>query len=137
MTSTALLEDQVLKADVLGRVRTPPERREALLDEFEKSGMSGAKFAQFIGIKYSTWASWVQKRGRQRKARGASGERVPMRFVEAMVPTEKTAPSTDCRSTLRLHFPGGAHLAIADRPQALLAAELLRAWHNVDAAASC
>ena len=56
MTSTTLREERVLKTDVLGRVKTPPERREALLDEFEKSGMSGVKFAQFIGVKYQTWA---------------------------------------------------------------------------------
>jgi hypothetical protein len=136
MTSTALLEDQVLKTDVLGRVRTPRQRREALLDEFEKSGMSGAKFAQFIGIKYSTWASWVQARGRERKARSGSSQSGPVRFVEAVVPTETSAANTG-RSTLRLHLAGGAHLEIADRPQALLAAELLRALANSNAAASC
>ena len=137
MTSTALLEDQVLKTDVLGRVRTPRARREALLEEFEKSGMSGAKFAQFIGIKYSTWASWVQARGRERKARTDFSKSGPVRFVEAMVPSETPTANTGRGSTLRLYLAGGAHLEIADRPQALLAAELLRALANRDAAASC
>ena len=36
---------EVLKQDVRGRVRVSAERREALLDEFERSGASGAKFA--------------------------------------------------------------------------------------------
>ena len=40
----------MLKTDTLGRVRTPVERREALLDEFEGSGMSGVKFAEYFGI---------------------------------------------------------------------------------------
>jgi len=42
-------EVEVLKTDTRGRVRVPAERREALLDEFEKSGMSGAKFARLAG----------------------------------------------------------------------------------------
>jgi len=42
-------EAEVLKTDTRGRVRVPVERREALLDEFEKSGMSGAKFARLAG----------------------------------------------------------------------------------------
>ena len=32
---------QILKTDALGRVRIPAARREELLDEFERSGMSG------------------------------------------------------------------------------------------------
>ena len=35
----------VLKTDVRGRVRVPNNRREELLNEFEKSGLSGPKFA--------------------------------------------------------------------------------------------
>jgi hypothetical protein len=52
---------QVLKTDALGRVRTPAERREQLLDEFEKSGASGQQFAELAGIKYQTFATWVQR----------------------------------------------------------------------------
>jgi len=54
----------VLKTDVLGRVRTPLQRRHSLLEEFERSGLSGAKFAALAGIKYSTFANWLQKRRR-------------------------------------------------------------------------
>ena len=45
-------DEAILKTDVLGRVRTPRERREHLLDEFERSGLSGQKFAVLAGIKY-------------------------------------------------------------------------------------
>lgn len=40
-----------------GRVRTPPARKEALLDEFERSGLSGARFAALAGIKCPTFAA--------------------------------------------------------------------------------
>jgi len=35
-----------LKRDAAGRVRTPREHREAILKEFDQSGMSGQKFAK-------------------------------------------------------------------------------------------
>ena len=39
----------LLKADALGRVKTPADRREQLVEEFERSGLSGSKFAQISG----------------------------------------------------------------------------------------
>src|ERR1700722_16834206 len=65
---TSMLEDQILKTDRRGRVHVPIERREALLDEFEHSGLSGAKFAELSGVKYATFANW---RAGRRKARAA------------------------------------------------------------------
>ncbi len=53
-------DSTLIKTDTLGRLRTSPERREMLLDEFEQSGMSGAEFARLIGIKYQTFAGWRQ-----------------------------------------------------------------------------
>jgi hypothetical protein len=46
-------------------VRVPKARREMLLDEWERSGGSAAQFADYVGIKYSTLASWIQKRRKQ------------------------------------------------------------------------
>ena len=69
---TTLMEaGSVLRSDTRNRVRTAPERREALLDEFERGGMSGARFAALMGIKYPTFANWVSKR--RRKQRGHPG----------------------------------------------------------------
>ena len=126
MTSTTLLEERVLPTDRLGRVRTPPERREALLEEFARSGMSGAKFAQFIGMKYSTLANWVQKRRRQGAAAGQGDDHSSgMHWMEAVLPGEAAAKSA--MGALQVHLPGGARLEVADRRQAVLAGELLRA----------
>ena len=65
MTPTTL-PDEILKTDAMGRVRTPKARREALLGEFERSGVSGQKFAALVGVNYQTFASWVQQWRRQR-----------------------------------------------------------------------
>jgi hypothetical protein len=51
-TTELMAAEPLLKTDVLGRVRTPVERREMLLDEFEKSGLSGKKFAAMTGVSY-------------------------------------------------------------------------------------
>jgi hypothetical protein len=47
-------------------VKTTKARREQLLDEFERSGLPGLKFAELAGIKYQTFATWAQKRRCQR-----------------------------------------------------------------------
>jgi hypothetical protein len=78
----------------------------------------------------------VQARGRERQAQTDASESVPVRFVEAVVPRE-TSVANPGRNTLRVQLAAGAHLEITDRPQALLAAELLRALANSNAAASC
>jgi hypothetical protein len=72
----------VLQTDETGRARTPAARREYLLDGYEHSGLSGAKFAALAGIKYSTFAAWVQRRwqspqlamGRKKLAPTLAGE---------------------------------------------------------------
>jgi len=56
MTST-IPESIILKTDGLGRVRTPLAQREALLDAFERSGLSGMKFAALHGVKYPSSAN--------------------------------------------------------------------------------
>jgi hypothetical protein len=55
---TMLGTESITKTDALGRIRTPAARREQLLDEFERSGSSGCKFAELAGIKYSTF-TWL------------------------------------------------------------------------------
>lgn len=124
MTNTKVT-DIVLKADRKGRVRTPVERRAAILEEYDRSGMSGQAFAAHYGIKYSTFASWLQKRRHQRTgAEPVVG--VGLRMVEAMV----DSGSLTCSSLgtgLRIELPGGACLEMNDERHAGLVAQLLRA----------
>ncbi len=48
MTTLTEAGETILKTDAKGRVQTPPERREKLLEEFERSGLSGSKFAALV-----------------------------------------------------------------------------------------
>ena len=120
--------EQILKVDTAGRVWTPREQREAALDEFERSGMPASKFAERIGVKYSTFATWAHQR---RKARGCGdavreqrGGPAALKWVEAV--PEDGKPSSAAR-VLVVHLPGGARMEIADGPQVAIAAGLLRA----------
>ena len=70
---------KILKRDALGRVTLTGEQREALLDEFERSGLKGKPFARLAGVNYPTFASWIQKR---RHARGDYA-RAPRRQASA------------------------------------------------------
>lgn len=112
----------VLKSDTRGRVRIPEERREALLDEFERSGLSGRKFAQLAGVNYATFMNWVQKR---RDARGKQG--CELRASEAVQLLEAVAdlrvPAME--AGLCIELPGGARMTIDSPGQLAMAAGLL------------
>jgi hypothetical protein len=48
------------------------ERHELLLEQYDRSGMSGVKCAEYIGTKYSTLAYWLQSRRRKRERENLS-----------------------------------------------------------------
>ncbi len=126
MTDMMKAEGQVLKADGLGRVKTPPERREQLLEEFDRSGLSGLRFARLTGIKYATFITWLHKR-RQRRDGDANVPVKPVdsvRWLEAVV---EQAQNPGGHNGVVLELPGGARVQISNVNQAVVAAALLRA----------
>jgi hypothetical protein len=123
--------DQIVKVDRIGRIKTPRERREALLEEFDKSGMSGQQFAKWAGIKYGTFITWVQKRRRKSvvaaiadKAQGKE----EVRWVEAVM--EKATPPKQGAATVAgamiVHGASGLRLELSEERHVLWAAKLLR-----------
>ena len=123
MTHTTL-PDEVLKRDALGRVRTPRARREALLVEFEKSGVSAKQFAALLGVNYQTFASWVQA---WRKARGPEPSAAgPVRLWEAVVEGDaRTGREPAGAPGLWIELPGGSRMSVASPVQLAMAAELV------------
>ncbi len=90
MTFAAEEPEQILSQDAQGRVLVRRERRESLLAEYDRSGMSGVKFAQYVGIKYSTLAYWLQRRRQKQKSLiKAGGDTEPGKrngaWIEAVV----------------------------------------------------
>ena len=107
---------EILKVDEVGRVRTPPEKREAMLAEYERSGMTGAQFARFVGVRYSTLMYWLQKR---RKGAG-QGEQAAMharkerpRWLEARVEGEVAQSEK-----MVVEMGGGVRMLVSNRTQA-------------------
>jgi len=106
-------------------VWTSPERREAILDDFESSGMSGKAYARMHGIKYSTFAYWIQvrrrKRGDYERKQSGKQARQELALAEVVMASQPTN-----NSGLRVELPGGAVLVVKDAGQAAVAAELIR-----------
>jgi hypothetical protein len=128
MTDLIKAEGVVLKTDGLGRVKTPSERREQLLDEFERSGLTGTKFAALAGIKYQTFAAWLAKRRRQRDPASTVPAKPvdSMQWLEAVVQQAHNAGGQS-QAGLVVELPGGARVQIREVKQAILAAALVRA----------
>lgn len=47
----------MIQADFRGRVLVPADQREALIDEFERSGLSAMAFCRLDGLTYPTFAT--------------------------------------------------------------------------------
>ena len=132
MTFAAEEPGQILSQDAQGRVLVSRERRASLLEEYDRSGMSGIKFAQYVGIKYSTLAYWLQSRRRHRQKEKslikAGTDTEPGRsnggWIEAVV-ENASGPGVPA-GALRIYFAGGAYCQISSAGEVALAAELLR-----------
>ena len=108
----------VLKSDGAGRVQTPVARQIELVREFERSGLSGPRFAALSGVNYQTFATWRRRHGAQRPARGQCK---PL-FLEVTAAQVATAAAA-----LEIVLPGGARLSLQDEQQVPLLAALLKA----------
>jgi transposase-like protein len=122
---------EIIPTDSKGRVRVSRERREELLDEFEKSGLSGAQFARTVGLKYQTFAYWRLQR--QKRGLVVAGQPLPKKagaveWLETVI--DKAQASVSPGSALMVRLPSGAAIELAHVSQASVAAALLRAWEK-------
>jgi transposase len=113
-------ETEILKTDVLGRVWTPKEKREAVVAEYKRSAMSASEFAKWSGIKYGTLTGWLARARKAERGQAKDGAKEEsMRWAEAVC--EVRTPGT--AAPLILHF-GEIRVEARDAGSA---AELLRA----------
>jgi hypothetical protein len=113
---------ELLRMDAKGRVRVTRERREALMGEYDRSGMSARGFAEWAGIKSATFGWWLQQR-RKAEEKSGKGEPASVQWVEAEVAPER---EQDRGGRLRIELECGARMEVVDRAGAALAAEVLR-----------
>lgn len=117
-----------MKRDEVGRVRMPADRRQQLLDEFERSGLSGVKFAALAGIKYQTFATWARLRRKQLQDTqpGQTAGAGSVQWLEAVMNATSVSGS-NLPAPLVLQLPGGTRLEVSDERQAALAVAIIQA----------
>ncbi len=93
-----------------------------VVPEYDRGGMSAKGFAEWAGIKYTTFAWWLQERRRGRE-RSAEVEAATVQWVEAEVASEERSRAIP---SLKIELGCGARMEVADRQGAALAAEVLR-----------
>lgn len=122
MESITLIENDVplipITTDELGRIRLSAEHKEALLDAFERSSMSGLGFARKYGLTYSTFASWVRKR-KESQNQPCIGEPTADSLLE-ITPIDTVA------SDLVVELGCGSRIHLVDSSHVPLAAELIK-----------
>jgi hypothetical protein len=119
---------QVLKTDKRGRVRSTPAQRQAVLEEFDRSGLTGTKFAALAGVNYQTFAGWLSNRRRA----GQTAEESEVRDAGAAVSARRSGAlqwmeAVVGTSTLVVQWRGGVRLEISSADQVPMAAQLLKA----------
>ena len=128
MTPTEV-PSEILPADNRGRVRVSRQRREELLDEFERSGMTGAQFARTIGLKYQTFAFWRQQRQKRKPAltNPSPQKTATVEWLETVIDkANASAPGLP----LVVRLPSGAAIELANASQVAIAAAFLHAWEK-------
>lgn len=123
-TEICKIDGEIIKTDCIGRIRVSCEHREKLLDTFESSGMSGQKFAEHCGVKYTTFASWVQKRRRERNEYPTKHDAPSESLLQSLAEVE-LAPIKATNEGLSIELPGGARMILDHPEQAPLAAALI------------
>jgi hypothetical protein len=128
-TEICKIDGEIIKTDCIGRIRVSCEHREKLLDTFESSGMSGQKFAEHCGVKYTTFASWIQKRRRERNEyptkHAAPPESLLQSLAEVSLAEVELVPIKATNEGLSIELPGGARMILDHPAQAPLAAALI------------
>ncbi|MCW1924246.1 transposase [Luteolibacter arcticus] len=120
------LEAGLIRTDQLGRLRFSPAQHGLLLDAFDGSGQSASRFAAQHGIKYTTFANWVQQRRAGKGIRpgpdAAAAQAMPLLLAE--VEHDDAGLPQAAGPCLEVLLPGGVRLLIGNPGQLPLAAAL-------------
>jgi hypothetical protein len=143
--TTSTQDGTILKKDRLGRIMYSKERRAALLAEFDQGGMTAKSFANWAGIKYGTFITWLCNREKalakkDAAARSGPESQAPVQWVEAVDasgPTELTGPRkaacspSSASQAMVVQGPRGVRLELSEERHVLWAAKLLQHLEGV------
>lgn len=117
-TDSEPTDSSIIRSGSDGRLRYAPDQRQALLDAFDRSGMSAMSFTRQHGVQYQTFIAWIRKRRQNSGAAEIAGSA----FAEVMLNSREATPAV---GGLRVLLPCGAMLEIDSRAALPLAVELL------------
>ena len=55
------MNESIMKIDRRGRLRYAPEQKQTMVEAYQASGLSAARFATLHGVNYQTLVSWIKK----------------------------------------------------------------------------
>jgi transposase-like protein len=113
------MNEVILKADRRGRLRYTPEQKQALIEAYESSGLSGPRFAAMHGVNCQTLVSWLKKRRASDPNHHALRSLVPAELDATPPPHATTRP-------MEILLPCGVKLAVHTASQMNMAASLIR-----------
>jgi transposase-like protein len=111
-------DSSIIRTGSDGRLRYSPDQRQALLDSFDRSGMSAMSFTRQHGVQYQTFIAWIRKRRQDTIPSETSGPA----FAEVLLNGRESALPA---GGLRIVLPCGAMLEVGSRAALPLAVELL------------
>ncbi len=119
-TTTTAIEKKVgeagaiVKTDTQGRRRISREKREEMIREYERSGMSAAEFAKWTGMKYTTLCGWLQRSRTQ--ACKVKKSRKGMKWLQAVIAKPEEAAAN---RGIMIHVGGSIRVEVADGKTAI------------------
>lgn len=117
-TDSEPTDSSIIRTGSDGRLRYSPDQRQALLDAFDRSGMSAMSFSREHGVHYQTFIAWIRKRRQNSSPSEIEGPG----FAEVLLNGREPAPPA---VGLRIILPCGAMLEVGSRAALPLAVELL------------
>jgi transposase-like protein len=111
----------IIRSDTRERTRYTSEYRQEALRAFEASSLSAMAFARHLGVKYSTFVSWVVKAKHGGRQDGEEPTKAGPSFLLAEIAEE--GPTCGLCVTL----PGGLEARATSHEEVVLLAALIKA----------
>ena len=136
IATSEVSQNDIIKTDRLGRILVKAEHREALLDKFDQGSISAQQFAKLHGIKYTTFASWRQKRQAKLEQYPEDVSQAPGALLDSLSEVVVSSqsglarPESNQSTALRVDLGGGVSLKIEAEADLKLAAKLIQQLRN-------
>ena len=119
-----LMNESIVKADNIGRLRYTSEQKKSMVDAYRASGLSAPRFAALHGVNYQTLISWIKK-DKQTATPTIPKSLAPKLFSLIPAVIDGSGNPTPNES-MEISLPCGARISITSASHVALAASLIR-----------